>query len=198
VIKAILFDIDGVLVNGKRFSSLLAHDYHITSEKTVAFFTGPFQECLIGNADLREIIPPYLAEWGWKKSVDDFIWYWFTAEQNIDREIFAYIEVLKSQGIHVYVATNQEKYRSDHLWTELGFSKVFAEMFSSAHIGHFKHEVKFFEKVMKRLPEGINKQNVLLVDDTKENITIAKTFGLKAELYTDFKSFKKYMEMYLK
>ncbi len=197
MVKIIIFDIDGVLINGKRFSDILEHDYKISKEKTLPFFTGAFQQCLTGNADLREEIAPFLKEWGWEKTVDDFLWYWFTAEQNVDREIFAYVEVLKSKGIHVYVASNNEKYRTAYLWNELGLSKVFAELFSSAHIGHLKHQPKFFERMMKKLPEGTQKDEILLWDDTKENIETAQAFGLKAEHYTDFANFKKKMETYL-
>ncbi len=60
MIKTILFDADGVLINGGQFSSHLEKDYGITREITAPFFTGPFIECLIGNADLKEVIPPYI------------------------------------------------------------------------------------------------------------------------------------------
>lgn len=197
MIKAIIFDVDGVLINGKRFSDILHHDYGITQEKTLPFFTGPFQECLVGNADLREEIQPYLKEWGWQKTVDDFLWYWFTAEQHIDRELFAYIEVLKSKGIHVYVASNNEKHRTAYLWNELGFSKVFAEIFSSAHIGHVKHQLQFFEKMLKKLPEGVRKDEILLWDDDMKNIQTAQEFGLQAEFYSGLEQLKKKTEAYL-
>lgn len=71
MIKVIIFDADGVLIHGKRkFSITLAKKHRIPLEVTLPFFTGPFQKSLIGNADLKEIISPYLEKWGWDKGVD--------------------------------------------------------------------------------------------------------------------------------
>lgn len=56
MIKVMLFDVDGVLVNGYSFSGRLASDYGITQETTISFFKGRFGECLVGKADLNSKI----------------------------------------------------------------------------------------------------------------------------------------------
>ncbi len=196
MIKAVIFDIDGVLINGEQFSTILERDHGISKERTLPFFSGIFQDCLVGNADLKQELAIHLKEWGWDKTVEEFLHYWFTSEQNIDHDLIAFINALKKQGIHVYVATNQEKYRTDHLWNELGFSKIFRAMFSSAHLGHQKHEAKFFDKVMEQL-DGVKKSEVILWDDTQKNIDTAKAAGLHAEYYHNLDEFKVRMQHYL-
>jgi len=62
MIKAILFDADGVLINGEMFSNVLDRDYGIPSDKTLPFFSGIFREAVSGKADLKEIITPHLKE----------------------------------------------------------------------------------------------------------------------------------------
>ena len=80
MIDVILFDVDGVLVNGKSFSFYLERDYGITTDMTAAFFSDKFFPCLTGSADLKVEISDYLQQWGWTKSVDAFLDYWFTCE----------------------------------------------------------------------------------------------------------------------
>ena len=65
MIKALLFDADGVLVNGEMFSNHLLRDHGLDSEVTAPFFKGPFTDCVIGKADLKAVIAPYLQQWGW-------------------------------------------------------------------------------------------------------------------------------------
>jgi putative hydrolase of the HAD superfamily len=78
MIKVIIFDADGVLINTeRRFSILLAEKYGIPLEKTLPFFNGPFQDCLIGKANLKETILPFLNTWGWKKGIDALLDIWF-------------------------------------------------------------------------------------------------------------------------
>jgi FMN phosphatase YigB (HAD superfamily) len=95
MIKVAIFDVDGVLVNGERFSTALDRDYGISIEKTLPFFNGEFQHCLVGNADLKEAVTPYLLDWGWDKGADIFLDYWFNAEHTINKELIDYIQTAK-------------------------------------------------------------------------------------------------------
>ena len=195
MIKVVIFDADGVLVHSDRkFSMLLSKDYGIPIEKTLPFFTGTFQDCLIGKADLKEAITPYLNEWGWHEGVDAFLDYWFKAEHIIDEELIKYIQELRQRGIVCVLATNNEKYRFQHMLEEMGLANnVFDKTYSSAHLGHKKPDHEFFGKIVKDLGD-IKKEEIVLWDDDMKNIKGAESFGIKAELYTSLKDFKQKMK----
>jgi putative hydrolase of the HAD superfamily len=194
MIKALLFDVDGVLVNGERFSVHLERNYGIDQNKTIAFFKGEFKECILGKKDLKKILPKYLKSWGWKKSVEDFLNYWFKSEHSINEELMDYIKKLKHKGFQCYIATNQEKYRIEYLLDKMGFADNFDKIYASSHLGFKKPDLKFFEKLFTDL-KNIEKDEILFWDNSIINVEAAQEFGIKAELYTDFADFENKMHL---
>ena len=187
MITAIIFDADGVLINGDKFAAALARDFPVDHDKEKEFFTGKFQDCLVGKADLKESIAPYLTSFGWKGTVDDFLDYWFKSEHSINEELVAYIQKLRQQSIQVVLATNQEQYRTQYMLEHMGFQNVFENIYSSAHLGLKKPAVDFFAKVVEDM--GAAKDDVLFWDDDQQNIAGAAEYGIHAEFYTDYPSF---------
>ncbi|MES2315635.1 MAG: HAD-IA family hydrolase [Patescibacteria group bacterium] len=197
MIKVIIFDADGVLIHSqRRFSVLLAEKYNISLEETLPFFSGPFQKCLVGGADLKEAITPYLKAWGWDKGVDSFLDVWFTTEHIINEEIINYIQELRQNGILCFVATNNEKYRFQYMLQQMHFTNSFDKTYASAHLGSKKPDQEFFQKIFSEL-QNVNKNEILFVDDDEENIVGAKDFGIHAEFYTNFTDFKEKIKQYI-
>ena len=194
MIKAIIFDADGVLIRGEYFYHYLQEDFGIDGEITQPFFTTIFMDCVVGKKDLRTELPPYLKEWGWKGTVDDFIDYWHKKEHNLDDELVAYIQELRSRGIMCCVATNQHKERFTYMLKEMGFEKSFDRVYASSLLGHRKPSMEFYEKLLTDLSVPANE--ILFWDDRQENIDAAKELGINAELYTTFDDFKEKIKSY--
>jgi putative hydrolase of the HAD superfamily len=135
MISTTLFDVDGVLIVGEPFSVTLAREYSITLEMTSTFFRdGPFQQCLVGKADLKAEIASHLPQWGWRGSVEEFVSVWFTTSQQVDQALLAAVRQLRQEGVRCYLATNQERYRTDHLLTRTALAGQFDGCFSSASL----------------------------------------------------------------
>ena len=196
MIKAILFDVDGVVVKGPRFSDILEEKYGITRDKTEPFFSSEFQMAQIGRVNLREVLIPYLERWGWNGTVDELIKAWFESVKP-DPQMLEKIAELRARGIKCCLASNQEKLRAAYLANEMGLEKIFDKIFISAHIGHKKPLVEFFEYIADHL-EGTKKEEVLFWDDKNTNIDAARAFGFQAEEFASFDDFCKKLEPYLK
>lgn len=200
MIRAILFDADGVVINrDKYFSQELVKDYGVSKEKIEKFFQTEFQECLTGRADLKEVIAPYLKDWGVNKSVDGLLDDWFSFENRPNLPLIQKIKEIKAQGIKCYLATNQEKYRAYYLAERMGFLKLFDHLFISSEVHRLKPEPDFFDYVwesIQYLDFIDSKEEVLLVDDTQKVIDGADAYGFKTYLYDSQEGLERVLKGY--
>lgn len=191
--KVILFDADGVLIKSQRqFTDRLEEEYGIQAEKLQPFFTGIFSDCRLGKADLKEELAKVIGTWGWKGTVDGLLQFWFSKGTEIDEEVASFIRELRQTGVRTFLATDQEKYRGEHLRQTLGGGKLFEEVFFSAEVGCPKKDPAFFEHVYQAISD-VPRDQILFVDDGEKNIETAKQFGFAVFLFTELSGLKDYL-----
>jgi putative hydrolase of the HAD superfamily len=195
MIRAILFDVDQVLVNlgGKYFTVHLEEQYNIPQNVTAPFFEGEFMDCIVGKKDLKEILPKYIEEWGWKGTLEELLHFWHTSEHIVNEPLMEELTRYRGNGIKVYLATNQEKYRMEYILNEMGFRDIFDDAFASAHLGHRKPAKECFQSILQSLVI-FEPQDILFWDYLLENVEAAREVGLHAEQYQNFEHFKQVMD----
>ncbi|MBU1178185.1 NUDIX domain-containing protein [Patescibacteria group bacterium] len=198
-VKDIIFDADGVVIKSEMFSIQYCKEFGISADEMLPFFNGVFADCKVGRADIKEELKPFLPKWKWTGSVDEFLQYWFKAEHHVDQKMIEKIKELQSQDIKCYLATDNEKYRTEYLREEMGFGKLFAEIFSSADIGCEKTDKRFWRKVYETVGgNGVEKNEIMYWDNDQDNIEVAQEFGLAGYLYKDFAEFEKIIDLTIK
>lgn len=195
-IEAICFDVDGVVVNPQmQFARLLDLNYGITPQMTKTFFNGIFNECLIGKAELLDVLLPFLQEWNWSGTAEEFVALWLKTDHVIDSDLIKTIINLRQSGVICCLATSQEQHRADYMKKEMGFKPLFDHMFVSCEIGAQKPDPAFYQYIEKYLE--LDAKSILFWDDRPQNVNAAKTHGWKAELYTDYEHFHETLSFYL-
>lgn len=196
MVKAIIFDSDGIVTSSKMFSEELEKDFGIPAEKLLPFFKSVFQKCLIGKADLKEELKNYVEEWGWKGTVDELTDYWFKVEHEINDKVVEKIKELRKKGIKCYLGTNQEQYRTNYLRDSMGFGELFDAVWSSAEVGVKKPSKEFFDAACKEISEDgkISKNEIMFWDNDEDNVQGAKEYGLQAYLYHDYDEFEQIID----
>lgn len=191
MLKAILFDADGVLIHTELATVELERKYGIPQSVSQQFFSTEWGDILVGKADTKEKLTPYLNKWGWDGSAEDYQKFWFEFEHKLDKEIIDSIQLLRKKGLLCYVATNQDKYRAAYMLKQMGFDDSFDGLYASAHLGEMKPGSLFFSKILAKL--NLQPNDVLFWDDSQENVDGASAFGFHAELFKDLTSYKSIM-----
>lgn len=192
--KCILFDADWIVIRSELFSIQYQKKFWISNKQMLPFFEWELQNCVIWKSDLKEILKPWLLKWEWNDTVDNFLKFWFESEHKIDNRVIEVINDLRSKWIKCYLATNQEKYRTQYMKNKMGFEDIFDKIYSSCEIWHKKPNSEFYEYILEDLKNSHNilPQEVLFFDDSIEHVNSAKEkFEINAYLYTDFDKFFK-------
>jgi putative hydrolase of the HAD superfamily len=179
--KTILFDFDGILFHADGyFSTYYEKSAGLSAGTLQPFFEHEFPLCLLGTADLKELLAPHLPTWQWHDGVEAFLAQWF-AYGTLDTEMLYRVKALKQRGVRVYLVSNQEKYRAAYIREVLGMEQLFDDCFFSGEMGIAKPDPAFFESVLaqtKSVPE-----HTLFIDDDPDNIAGAQSVGLQTKLF---------------
>ena len=196
-IRTVIFDADGVVVSpGQRSIRYFEVEHGITQDMARDFFAGVYRDCLIGRADLREELEPFLPAWGWRGSVDDFVSTWFEVESFVDSRLVDTIRDLRQCGMTCCLASNQERQRAEYMVAEMGFGDLFDRLFFSCDLGCMKPDHAFFESITDSLHTA--GQGLLFWDDTLKHVKAARECGWHAEVYTGFEDFEAKLDSYLR
>jgi len=148
---------------------------------TASFFNGPFIRCVEGQADVLEVLPPFLASWGWPGSAAEFVARWLSVENAPDEAVLGMVADIRRCGVPSFVASTQERRRARYLAVEMRFEQLFDGLFFSCDVGVGKPNDGFFKAVAYRL--GRSGTELLFIDDALANVEGARAAGWLAEQF---------------
>jgi len=191
-IKALLVDVDGVLVDGRpedgrHWQTSLNEDLGFTAEALhEAFFAPYWQNIVLGRSELMDDLAPALQKIAPNISPAKFVSYWFERDSRLILPLLQELSSIRSTGIQVFLATNQEHLRAAYLMNNLRLSEHVDGIFYSARLGAKKPEPNFFVEVQAAL--GLDGKEMLLIDDSHQNIEAALGQGWQTLHWTKHSS----------
>src|SRR5689334_12231413 len=187
-----MVDVDGVLVDGRpgdgrHWHTSVEEDLGFSSDTLHEQFFAPYWENIVlGRAGLMEHLIPALQRIAPHVNPAMFVSYWFEKDSRLVAPLLHELSLVRSAGIRVYLATNQEHLRAAYLMEKLGLAEHVEGIFYSARLGAKKPDTEFFAKVQTAV--GLRGEEMLLIDDSRQNIEAALKLGWQAFHWTKHSS----------
>jgi putative hydrolase of the HAD superfamily len=189
VTRAVLFDVDGVLIHGyhadparvRAWDATMLVDLGVDPDRfRREFIFDVFaKKVIVGKMALVDALERRLPGLGYRGSPMSFVAYWLTRDSVLNEPLLDIVRTLKERGdCRLFIATNQEHLRASWLWNHLGLSELFEDIFYAARIGDVKPHPRFFrfaEAIM-----GDQAEPPLFFDDSPSVVEGARKFGWEA------------------
>lgn len=181
--KLIAWDFDGVLnanvQNGVfKWMTTFEEDTGLPIDSLSSYlFSGRFQQAMVGEADLHELVGSWAAEHGVPHRAGEVIDYWFDKDHIPDEKTLDIVQRARLAGITNVIATNNEVYRADWI-EEMGFGEHMHTVFAAGRMRLAKPDLAYFAHIEDALK--VTGKNVILVDDMAENVEAARQHGWDA------------------
>ena len=190
--RAVIFDVDGVLVHGyharpertRRWDENLLADLGVDPDRFREEFIFDIfiTRVVTGKMALIEALDRRLPGLGYRGSPMAFAQYWLARDSTLNTELLDAIRVLKRRDdVRLFIATNQDHMRAQWLWQTLGLGEIFEDIFYSARIGMTRAHKGFFDFADLRI--GQLDERPLFFDDTQKVIDVAHKAGWEAVLF---------------
>lgn len=183
MIKAAIFDLNGIFIKSPKLSDRFAVDFGISTD----VFLPKLSE-IMGKVRQPDAGPafsywePTLREWGVQLSEQDFWDYWFTAE-TVAEDMVAYARELRARGILVILLSNNFKERADYYGHYPWINDAVDAAYFSWQTGFVKPDPQAWTHILEM--HGLTPEECVYFDDQEKNIRAAEGVGMRAYLATD-------------
>ena len=185
MIKAVLFDFDGVLTTDKTGSittiRYLSAETGLGEQQIWSAFAPFNDDLLYGRATHSEIWPALCLTLGQELDITLLVGAFESTPMN--KEMLDLARRLKSAGYSTGIVTDNKKDRIDCLKAHLKLGTLFSPIVVSAECGSGKEDPAIFNTALAWL--GVKPDQAIFIDNSKRNLVAAEAIGIKTIHFDD-------------
>lgn len=183
MIKAIIFDLNGVFIKSPLLSDRFQHDFGVDPEAFLSALKEIMAVVRMPDAsDVYEYWKPYLEKWDIQLTKEEFEKYWFESEAE-NRQLVGFAEELKNKGIKLYILSNNLRERTEYYNAHFPFLlELFDKVYYSWRTGFVKPDKRAYKLILDEY--NLKPKECLYFDDSEHNVEVAQILGINAHKFT--------------
>lgn len=183
MIKAVIFDLNGIFLQSPKLSVRFEKDFGISNEifKSKLF---NIMDALRkpGAGPAFSYWKPALDEWKINLSEQEFWKYWFGAEVQSDKMI-SFAKSLREKGIKVFILSNNFKERAEYYGHYPWIHEAVDKVYFSFQTGFIKPDTRAWELILSE--NDLKIEECLYFDDQERNLKASMSIGIQAFKFTN-------------
>jgi HAD superfamily hydrolase (TIGR01509 family) len=183
MIKAVIFDLNGVFMLSPKLSDRFESDFKVSKEIFLPALAEIMDKVRKPNAGPAfNYWKPCIEEWAINFDEKQFWDYWFNAETE-SPEMIALAKELKQKGIKVIILSNNFKERSSFYQQYPSLKEAADKFYYSWQTGFIKPDPGAWQNVLE--DNNLKPKECIYFDDQDKNLKAAESLGIKAHMFVD-------------
>lgn len=178
--KAIIFDLDGTLVDSMGYWRSVSRDFMKTKGIDIEDEVQHKMTTMNLDASLRYLKDYYNLEESFEELMRDFsrtVEDFYRNKVETKEGCLEILEYFKDQGMKVVIGTSTAAHFANIVIEKYGIDKFIDGLYTADSVGHLKAEEKFYTSIAEEL--GERSEDVFLVDDSYLALRTGKKAGLE-------------------
>ena len=150
MIKAVIFDLNGIFLESEFFSKRFEEKYKVPGEKFMTALKAVMDIVRKPNAPAAFTLwKPHFDNWGLYLSEEEFFDFWFSGEKLVP-SLVNYVDELKSRNLKVFILSNNFRERTEYYRSSFpNFFSKFDEVYFSWETGFVKPDKEAYLNLLK-------------------------------------------------
>ena len=182
MLKAVIFDLNGVFILSPKLSDRFEADFQVPSSIFLPALNQIMEKVRAPDAGSAfSYWKSFLTEWGVTLSEKEFWNYWFGAESPSE-DMITVARSLKEKGLKIITLSNNFKERAEFYGHYPWMSGLMDKTYFSWETGFVKPNPEAWKKVLSDF--SLTAENVVYFDDQEKNLEAARSIGIEAYMFT--------------